>query len=172
MQIGQGICKEELVNRLSLSNCSGTTSFQSPDIMRTTLSSALILGIGLVLCACSNDPKTTRQQAANATEQLKQDAREAAGNIKKGATTAKTDLTAAAQGVKEGLNDKDSSLVNVNTANKSELMGLPGVDEPQANAIIADRPYRHAHEIVSKGAVTEEEFQKIASRLSTSSAAK
>jgi DNA uptake protein ComE-like DNA-binding protein len=140
--------------------------------MRTTLLTALILGMGMLLSACSNDPKTTRQQAANATEQLKQDAREAAGNIKKGATTAQTDLTAAAQGVKEGLNDKNSSQVNVNTASKAELMGLPGIDEAQANAIIADRPYRHAHEIVTKGAVSEDEYQKIGSRLSATSATK
>src|SRR4051812_25015112 len=96
-----------------------------------------------------NDPSTTRQQAASATEQLKRDSREAAGNIKKGAATARTDLTAAAQGVKEGLNDKSSSELNLNDANKAQLMGLPGIDEPRANAIIADRPYRRAHDVVS-----------------------
>ena len=140
--------------------------------MRTKIGISIISAIALVSLACSNDPATTRRQAANATEQLKQDAREAAGNIKKGAAVAKTDLTAAAQGVKEGVNDKSSSQVNVNTASKAELMGLQGIDEAQANAIIADRPYRSAHQIVTKGAVSEDEYQKIASRLTTSSSAK
>jgi len=138
--------------------------------MRTKIAITILSGVALGLAACSNDPATTRKQAANATEQLKQDAREAAGNIKKGANVAKTDLTAAAQGVKEGINDKNSSQVNVNTASKAELMGLPGIDEPKANAIIADRPYRSAHQIVSKGAVSEDEYQKISSRLTASSA--
>jgi DNA uptake protein ComE-like DNA-binding protein len=122
--------------------------------------------------ACSKDPNVTRQQAANATEQIKQDSREAAGNIKKGAETARTEITAAAQGVKEGLSDKGSSEVNLNTANKAALMGLPGINEARANAIIADRPYQHPHDIVSKRAITEDEFQKIASQVSTHPSAK
>lgn len=138
--------------------------------MRTKIGITILSAVALISVACSNDPATTRKQAANATEQLKQDAREAAGNIKKGASVAKTDLTAAAQGVKEGMNDKSSSRVNVNTASKAELMGLPGIDEARANAIIADRPYRSAHQIVSKGALSEDEYQKIAPHLTASSA--
>ncbi|HKT25156.1 MAG TPA: helix-hairpin-helix domain-containing protein [Terriglobales bacterium] len=137
--------------------------------MRTKIGIVALSGLALGLAACSNNPATTRDQAANATEQLKQDAREAAGNVKKGAQVAKTDLTAAAEGVKQGLNDKNSSQVNVNTASKAELMGLQGIDEAQANAIIADRPYRSAHQIVSKGAVSEQEYQKIESHLTASS---
>ncbi len=138
--------------------------------MRSKIPIVFLSGIALGFAACSNDPATTRKQAANATEQLKQDTREAAGDIKKGAEVAKTNLTAAAQGVKEGLNDKSSSHVNVNTASKGELMGLPGIDEAQANAIIADRPYRTPHQIVTKGAVREDEYQKISSRLTATSA--
>src|SRR5690348_12775169 len=117
--------------------------------MKSKITIAILSGVALAFAACSNDPATTRKQAANATEQLKQETREAAGNIKKGAAVAKTDLTAAAEGVKDGLNDKNSSQVNVNTASKAELMGLPGIDETKANAIIADRPYRNTHQIVS-----------------------
>jgi DNA uptake protein ComE-like DNA-binding protein len=141
--------------------------------MRMTLlfvfTSALAAGTTI---ACSNDPNTTKQQAANATEQLKRDTREAAGNIKKGAATARTDLTAAAEGVKEGMNDKSSSQLNLNSANKAQLMGLPGIDEARANAIMADRPYRRPHEVVSKGAITEDEYQKIAPHVSTSATVK
>ena len=117
--------------------------------------------------ACSNDPATTRQQAAKTTEELKRESREAAGNIKKGAEVARTDLTAAAQGVKEGLSDKSSSLVDLNSANKAQLMGLPGIDEARANAIIADRPYQRTHDVVSKRAISAAEFQKIEKHVTT-----
>lgn len=136
------------------------------------LKTALVLGTFLAALACSNNPGTTRQQAASTTEQLKQQAREAAGDVKKGADTARTQLTAAAQGVKEGLNDKDSSQVDLNAANISQLMGLPGIDEAQAKAIIAGRPYQHSHEVVSKGAVSEGEYSKIAPHVRVGSAAK
>ena len=117
--------------------------------------------------ACSNDPATTRQQAAKTTEELKRESREAAGNIKKGAEVARTDLTAAAQGVKEGLSDKSSSLVDLNSANKAQLMGLLGIDEARANAIIADRPYQRPHDVVSKRAISAAEFQKIEKHVTT-----
>jgi DNA uptake protein ComE-like DNA-binding protein len=119
--------------------------------------------------ACNNDPNTTRQQAANATQELKKDSREAAGDVKKGAETARTQLSAAAQGVKEGLNDKNSSQVDLNNANKAQLMGLPGINENRANAIIADRPYDRAHDVVRKGAIPEDEYQRIANKVSTNS---
>ena len=117
--------------------------------------------------ACSNDPATTRQQAAKTTEELKRESREAAGNIKKGAEVARTDLTAAAQGVKEGLSDKSSSLVDLNSATKAQLMGLPGIDEARANAIIADRAYQRSHDVVSKRAISAAEFQKIEKHVTT-----
>jgi len=119
--------------------------------------------------ACSNDPGTTRQQAAKTTEQLKQESREAAGNIKKGAAVAQTQITAAAQGVKEGLNDKNSSLVDLNRANKAQLMGLPGIDEARANAIIADRPYQQPRDVVRKGAISANEYEKISDHVSVGS---
>jgi len=140
--------------------------------MRTFLKTALVLGTFFAATACSNNAGTTRQQAANTTEQLKREAREAAGDVKKGADTARTQLTAAAQGVKEGLNDKDSSQVDLNSANKSQLMGLPGIDEAQANAIIAGRPYQRSHEVVTKGAVREDEYGKIARHVRVGAAAK
>ena len=135
--------------------------------MRSIFSIAIIAALIIIGSACSNDSNTTRQQARNATEELKRDSREAAGDLKKGTDQARTSLAAAAQGVKEGLNDKSSSQVDLNSANKAQLMGLPGIDEPQANAIIADRPYRNPHDAVKKGAISEDQYQKIADHVST-----
>jgi DNA uptake protein ComE-like DNA-binding protein len=133
--------------------------------MRTPTLILLNLMLIVVSMACSNDPSKTREQAKSATEELKRDSREAAGDIKKGAETARTEVTAAAEGVKQGLNDKSSSEVDLNRADKAQLMGLPGISEARANAIIADRPYRTAHDAVSKGAITEAEYQRISSHV-------
>jgi DNA uptake protein ComE-like DNA-binding protein len=138
-------------------------------IIRTAAVVSLFAFAGI---ACNNDPNTTRQQAAKATEELKKDTREAAGDIKKGAETAKTQLTAAAEGVQQGANDKNSSQVDLNSANKPQLMGLPGINEARANAIIADRPYDRTHDVVSKGAITEDEYQRISGKVSAGSSSK
>lgn len=111
-----------------------------------------ILGIALACIACSNDPNAIRQQSQQATEQ-----------VKKGAEQARTDLTAAAQGVKQGL--QSNSPVDLNSADKSQLMSLSGITDQQANAIIAHRPYRTAHDAVAKGAISESEYQAIANRV-------
>ena len=137
--------------------------------MRSQVCFSVTLALAIGGIACSSDPGTTRQQAAKATEQLKQESREAAGNIKKGAAVAQTQLGAAAQGVKEGLNDKSSSLVDLNSANKAQLMGLPGIDETGAKAIIANRPYHRPRDVVSKGAITADEFQKISDHVTVGS---
>lgn len=137
--------------------------------MRTNLSLTLALALAIGGIACSNDAGTTRQQAAKATEEVKQQSREAAGNIKKGAAVAQTQITAAAQGVKEGLNDKNSSLVDLNSANKPQLMGLPGIDEPKANAIIADRPYQQPRDVVRKGAITTSDYERISQHVTVGS---
>jgi len=136
--------------------------------MRSLHSFTVVVALTILGGACSNDSNATRQQARKTTEELKRDSREAAGDLKKGTEQARASLSAAAQGVKEGLNDKSSSQVNLNRANKAQLMGLPGIDEPQANAIIADRPYRNPHDAVHKGAISEDEYQKISDKVSTS----
>jgi DNA uptake protein ComE-like DNA-binding protein len=133
------------------------TARVSKPIVYICLSALACLG-----SACNNNPSQTRQQAQQATEELKRDSREAAGDIKKGAETARTQLSAAAQGVKQGMADKSSSQVDLNTADKAQLMGLPGINEARANAIIADRPYRQPRDVVRKGAISEEEYQRIA----------
>lgn len=137
--------------------------------MRSQTFFVLTISLSIAGIACSNDPGTTRQQAANATEQLKRESREAAGDIKKGAGVAQTQITAAAQGVKEGLNDKNSSLVDLNSASKAQLIGLPGIDEAKANAIIADRPYEQPRDVVSKGAITANEYHRISQHVTAGS---
>ena len=111
-----------------------------------------ILAVALGFFACSNDPNAIRQESQKATEQAK-----------KGVEQARTDLTAAAQGVKQGL--QSNSQVDLNTADKSPLMSLPGITDQRAKAIIAGRPYSTAHDAVTKGAISESEYQAIANQV-------
>jgi DNA uptake protein ComE-like DNA-binding protein len=51
---------------------------------------------------------------------------------------------------------------NLNTADRDELMKLPGVGEATADKIIAARPFKSKHELVSKKIVSRKEYQAIA----------
>jgi DNA uptake protein ComE-like DNA-binding protein len=149
-------------------NRSGFQSFPFAEMLARTVIRIAPCALLLGSIACSNDPNATRQQAANATEKLKQESKDATVQVKKGAEQARTDLTAVAQGVKDGINDKSSSSVDLNHATRQQLMALPGIGRPRADAIIAHRPYSNAHDVVTKRAISEDEYQNIASRVSVS----
>jgi len=128
--------------------------------MKKILLGALSLAV-LVISACSQqDTGKTKQEAAKATEQIKEGSKVAAVEIKKDAKEAANQTKAAAEGVKEGLATPDKP-VNVNSASKVQLQTLPGVDEQTADRIIAGRPYHTRDEIGTKGAVSPDEFNAI-----------
>ena len=103
---------------------------------------------------------TCNQQKANdSREQLRKGAAAATEEIKK-------DSTAIAQGVKEGWNRDKKGLVNVNSANKTQLLDLPGITAANADRIIKARPYRDKHDLVTKGVLSENQYQRIADSIS------
>jgi len=57
--------------------------------------------------------------------------------------------------------------VDLNSATREELAALPGVNEATADKIIAARPMKSVHELLSKGIVTEPEYKKLFSRTMT-----
>lgn len=59
------------------------------------------------------------------------------------------------------------SMVNLNTASATELDALPGVGPSLAEAIIRQRPYANAEELVSKGAVPRAVYERIRERVVT-----
>src|SRR5437763_15606943 len=98
---------------------------------------------------------TCNQQKANdSREQLRKGAAAATEEIKK-------DSTAIAQGVKEGWNRDKKGLVNVNSANKTQLLDLPGITAANADHIIKARPYRDKHDLVSKGVLSENQYSEV-----------
>ncbi len=111
----------------------------------------LVAGIVLAVClhsACSThetDPNKVRQQAANATAELK------------------SDVKAAAQGIREGW-ERDKVL-DLNSAPETKLVTLPGISAGAAEDIVRNRPYHSTDELVKKGILSEADYRKIVSHV-------
>jgi DNA uptake protein ComE-like DNA-binding protein len=114
--------------------------------------------LAVVVCSCtlfltgcigcntkSPTPDEVRQKTAEATAELKDNAK------------------AVAQGVKEGLTRPSSDHpINLNSATKSQLTSLPGITDDAADRIIAGRPYTSEHELLDRRIISREEYNKIA----------
>ncbi len=110
---------------------------------------ASVLPISFVACnACASRPQSpeqVRQQTAAATAELKDNAK------------------AVAQGIRDGLTrPSPDKPLDLNSASKSKLMSLPGMDNASADRIIAGRPYASEHDLVQRRIVSREEYDKIA----------
>jgi competence protein ComEA len=60
-----------------------------------------------------------------------------------------------------------TGIININSANETELDALPGVGKVTADKIIANRPYQTVAELVDKKVVGSSEFNKIKDKVST-----
>jgi len=58
-----------------------------------------------------------------------------------------------------------SSGVDLNLASRDEIAELPGLGEVDAERIIEHRPYDEIGEIVQRGVVSPEQFEKFANRV-------
>ena len=116
-----------------------------------------VLSLGLAMTGC--DTQSTKDKSADATQQMKQDAREATVKAKEDARQAGKDLKAMASGVKEGWSE-DKNALDLNTATAQQLTAL-GLSQKQASRVIANRPYKTRHELVSKGVLSEMEYKDI-----------
>jgi competence protein ComEA len=102
------------------------------------------LALVLLLAGCTSQkpsPDELREKTAQATSDIKQDAK------------------ALAQGVREGWN-RDQPL-DVNKASKDQLLSLPGISSEGADRIIAARPYSSTNELVSRRVISQTEYDKI-----------
>lgn len=104
---------------------------------------ALLLA-GLVACA-TNNPDELREKTAQATAKVRQDAR------------------AVAQGVREGFHRGQP--LDLNSATRDELMGLPGITPTRADKMIAARPYDKAEDLVTRHILPPADFEKIKSQV-------
>ena len=92
-----------------------------------------------------NNPDEIRQRTAEATETVRRDAK------------------AMAEGVKEGMSSDKA--ININNASREDLLNLPGMTERDADRIIAERPFKNAHELVARHVISESEYDRISGRI-------
>jgi DNA uptake protein ComE-like DNA-binding protein len=106
---------------------------------------AVLLLAGLVACKQQPSPQEIREKTAQATAEAKSDAK------------------AVAQGLEDGW-DRNRPL-DLNAASKEQLLSLPGVSDPEADRIIAARPYNQTGELVTRHIMAKSEYDKIADRV-------
>ena len=125
----------------------------------TILIFALALATG-----CNQSPDKTRRDVAQATEKVKEESKDAAVAVKKETKQAVRQTKAVVEGVKEGL-QSPAKAVNVNSASKTRLQTLPGVDEETADRIIAGRPYHSKESLRTKHVLSADQYAAIRSKV-------
>ena len=119
--------------------------------VRATLLALLVGAIPIYFTGCNacatkpQSPEQVRRQTAAATAELKDNAK------------------AVAEGIRDGLTrPSPDKPVDLNSASKTQLMSLPGMDDSSADRIIAGRPYSSEHELLERKILSREEYDKIA----------
>jgi DNA uptake protein ComE-like DNA-binding protein len=105
----------------------------------------LFLLAALVGCTHPQDPQELKEKTAQATAEVKRDAK------------------AVAAGIREGWS-RDKPL-DLNTATKEQLLSLPGVTSAQADRMIAGRPYNEPGDLVTRRIIPKAEYDKISDRI-------
>ncbi len=136
------------------------------------LASALgLVTVSLWLAACNTQQPSDeqlKQQAAQTTQQVKEGAKQAAADAKVAAANAERKVNDIAAGVKQGLKSdgkSGASIVDINAATEEQLVDLPGITGSRAQRIIRGRPYSDPHDLVSKGILTKEQYDRIAGEI-------
>jgi DNA uptake protein ComE-like DNA-binding protein len=104
----------------------------------------LLLGM-LVGCTQQQSSQDLKEQTAQATADVKRDAK------------------AVAAGISDGWS-RDKQL-DLNAATKDQLLSLPGVTATEADRVIAGRPYSEPGDVVTRRIMPKTEYDKIADRV-------
>ena len=131
-----------------------------------------ILPAALIGCtnnSTSQNDQEIRQKSAEATRDVQKGAKQLADGTKVAAAKAVDGVNAVAQGVKDGVssNTQDGSgdVVDINSASTASIAMLPGISISKAHDIVEGRPYHNAHALVHRGLLTEEQYNRIASKI-------
>jgi competence protein ComEA len=99
----------------------------------------------LVGCNQQQSSQDLKEQTAQATADVKRDAK------------------AVEAGISEGWS-RDKQL-DLNTATKDQLLSLPGLTAAEADRVIAGRPYSEPGDVVTRRIMPKTEYDKIADRV-------
>jgi DNA uptake protein ComE-like DNA-binding protein len=128
--------------------------------------------LGLVFLASCNNPPASDQhlqeQAAQATENAKQDSKVALADARVAAKNAEQTVNDVAAGVRQGLDSKSTPTggrLDLNGASEADLASLPGISVGKAKQIVEHRPYTSTHDLVKSGLLTENQFDGIAAKV-------
>jgi len=114
-----------------------------------TVALLLVLAVALLVvlsgCQQKENPQELREKTAQATAEVK------------------TDAKAVADGIREGWNRNQA--LDLNSASKEQLVSLPGMTSAEADRVIAGRPYGEPGELVTRRIVAKAEYDKIADRV-------
>jgi DNA uptake protein ComE-like DNA-binding protein len=121
------------------------------------------------LPGCNQSDQQIRQKSAQATRDARQGAKQLAANTKVAAGKAVDGVNAVAQGIKDGVNSNKpgdtGDRVDINSASTARLALLPGVSISKAQDIVKGRPYKDVHALVSRGLLTEGQYNRIADKI-------
>jgi DNA uptake protein ComE-like DNA-binding protein len=115
------------------------------NLRRVFLIALAVPVVGISACTNKNNPDEIRRQTAQATETIKRDTK------------------AVVEGVKEGI--RSDKVIDINSASREDLLSLPGMTQHEADRIIAERPFKNAHELVARHLISEPEYAKISDRI-------
>src|ERR1700687_250939 len=115
------------------------------DFLRYRQVPTILLLAALAGCTQPQNSQDLKEKTAQATAEVKRDAK------------------AVAEGIREGWSRNKP--LDWNTATKEQLLSLPGVTSLEADRVIAGRPYNEPSEVVTRRIITKTEYDKIADRV-------
>src|ERR1700687_5483404 len=115
------------------------------DILKCRHVSTLLLLSALAGCTEPQNSQDLKEKTAQATAEVKRDAK------------------AVAEGIREGWS-RDKPL-DLNTATREQLLSLPSMTAAEADRVIAGRPYNDPNDLVKRHILPKAEYDKIADQV-------
>jgi competence protein ComEA len=114
----------------------------------------LALGAAVAAAGCEGD-------SAEREKKIHDEAAKAAAEAKPKLEEASRAVKAAVDGAKEGWEKSGKQALDLNSASEDDLTGLPGIGKHEAKRIIAGRPYKDKHDLVSKRILSAATYEKL-----------